>query len=170
MQVIMIAWLHAVYQRSRKVLIFLVVIFLAIIIANAVMLAIEMMQISGGKPSLCMRCLSASSSLTNIRGIHFLRHPSVPDKLYWRYPSFVFYDLDTCHGMGGPYALFRGLDCCEVFSVNYDEVSPGTVSRCWCKFTLVTLQGELIMWMRLSCSADVLHLLVFLLSLASGSV
>ncbi|KAG2148581.1 hypothetical protein BD769DRAFT_576363 [Suillus cothurnatus] len=45
--VIMIAWLHAMYQRSRKVLIFLVVIFLAIIIANAVMLAIEMMQISG---------------------------------------------------------------------------------------------------------------------------
>jgi hypothetical protein len=52
MQVIMIAWLHAMYQRSRKVLIFLVVIFLAIIIANAVMLAIEMMQISGGKLSL----------------------------------------------------------------------------------------------------------------------
>ncbi|KAG1870103.1 hypothetical protein DFJ58DRAFT_723002 [Suillus subalutaceus] len=49
MQVIMIAWLHAMYQRSRKVLIFLVVIFLAITITNAVMLAIEMMQTSGAE-------------------------------------------------------------------------------------------------------------------------
>ncbi|KAG1834296.1 hypothetical protein DFJ58DRAFT_847654 [Suillus subalutaceus] len=45
--VIMIARLHAMYQRSRKVLMFLVVIFLAIRIANAGMLAITMMQISG---------------------------------------------------------------------------------------------------------------------------
>ncbi|KAG1837282.1 hypothetical protein DFJ58DRAFT_148959 [Suillus subalutaceus] len=45
--VIMITRLHAMYQRSRKVLIFLVVIFLAIRIPNAVMLAIEIMQISG---------------------------------------------------------------------------------------------------------------------------
>ncbi|KAG1883251.1 hypothetical protein F4604DRAFT_282128 [Suillus subluteus] len=45
--VIMIARLHAMYQRSRKVLIFLVVIFLAIRTANAVMLAIVAMQISG---------------------------------------------------------------------------------------------------------------------------
>ncbi|KAG2032659.1 hypothetical protein BDR03DRAFT_742468 [Suillus americanus] len=44
--VIMIARLHAMYQRSRKVLMFLVVIFLAIRIANAVMAAITMMQIS----------------------------------------------------------------------------------------------------------------------------
>ncbi|KAG1877386.1 hypothetical protein F4604DRAFT_618699 [Suillus subluteus] len=45
--VIMIARLHAMYQRSRKVLIFLVVIFLAITIASAVMVAIQMMQTSG---------------------------------------------------------------------------------------------------------------------------
>ncbi|KAG1796253.1 uncharacterized protein HD556DRAFT_290402 [Suillus plorans] len=43
----MIARLHAMYQRSRKVLIFLVVIFLAIRIANAVMVAITMTQNSG---------------------------------------------------------------------------------------------------------------------------
>jgi hypothetical protein len=49
MQVIMIARLHAMYQRSRKVLIFLVVIFLAITIANAVMFALMTMQLSGGK-------------------------------------------------------------------------------------------------------------------------
>ncbi|KAG2111374.1 hypothetical protein BD769DRAFT_68607 [Suillus cothurnatus] len=45
--VIMIARLHAMYQRSRKALIFLVVIFLAIRIAGVVMLAIVTMQISG---------------------------------------------------------------------------------------------------------------------------
>jgi len=45
--VIMIARLYAMYQRSRKVLIFLVVIFLAIRIAIAMMIALEMMQMSG---------------------------------------------------------------------------------------------------------------------------
>jgi hypothetical protein len=45
--VIMIARLHAMYQRSRKVLIFLAVIFLAITIANAVMTAITTTQITG---------------------------------------------------------------------------------------------------------------------------
>ncbi|KAG2111370.1 hypothetical protein BD769DRAFT_68792 [Suillus cothurnatus] len=47
--VIMIARLHAMYQKSRKVLIFLVVIFLAIRIADVVMLAIVTMQISGAE-------------------------------------------------------------------------------------------------------------------------
>jgi hypothetical protein len=49
MQVIMIARLYAMYQRSRKVLIFLVVVFLVIGIANAAMVALMTMQISGGK-------------------------------------------------------------------------------------------------------------------------
>ncbi|KAG2142014.1 hypothetical protein BD769DRAFT_47611 [Suillus cothurnatus] len=44
--VIMIARLYAMYQRSRKVLIFLVVIFLAITIANAVMVAIMTKQVT----------------------------------------------------------------------------------------------------------------------------
>ncbi|KAG2335911.1 hypothetical protein BDR05DRAFT_1063745, partial [Suillus weaverae] len=44
--VIMIARLHAMYQRSRKVLIFLIVILLAIGIANAVMAAITLRHIS----------------------------------------------------------------------------------------------------------------------------
>ncbi|KAG2111375.1 hypothetical protein BD769DRAFT_69022 [Suillus cothurnatus] len=46
LSVIMIARLHAMYQRSRQVLIFIVVIFLAIRIADVVMLAIVTMQIS----------------------------------------------------------------------------------------------------------------------------
>jgi hypothetical protein len=49
MLVIMIARLHAMYQRSRKVLIFLAVIFLTITIANAVMATIMTMQVTGGK-------------------------------------------------------------------------------------------------------------------------
>ncbi|KAG1777836.1 hypothetical protein EV702DRAFT_225981 [Suillus placidus] len=44
--VIMIARLYSMYLRSRKVLVFLVVIFLAVRIANAVMAAISMMHIS----------------------------------------------------------------------------------------------------------------------------
>ncbi|KAG1844814.1 hypothetical protein DFJ58DRAFT_515308 [Suillus subalutaceus] len=51
--VIMIARLHAMYQRSRKVLIFLVVSFLAIRIANVVMVAIQDdADVSGGIRSL----------------------------------------------------------------------------------------------------------------------
>jgi len=48
-QVVIIAWLYAMYQQSTKVLIVLVVIFLAVRIPNAVMIAMVMMQISGGK-------------------------------------------------------------------------------------------------------------------------
>ncbi|KAG2341800.1 hypothetical protein BDR05DRAFT_964811 [Suillus weaverae] len=45
--VIMIARLHAMYHRSKKVLVFLIVTFVAIKIANMVMAAIMMMQITG---------------------------------------------------------------------------------------------------------------------------
>ncbi|KAG1803886.1 uncharacterized protein HD556DRAFT_1484507 [Suillus plorans] len=45
-KVIMIARLHAMYQRSRKVLVLLVVVFTAIVIANIVMLTINMKYIS----------------------------------------------------------------------------------------------------------------------------
>jgi hypothetical protein len=49
MQVIMIDRLHAKYQRARKVLIFLVVIFLAIRITNAAMIPMLTMQTSGSE-------------------------------------------------------------------------------------------------------------------------
>jgi hypothetical protein len=45
----MIARLNAMYQQSRKMLVFLIVIFLAIRITNAVMAATSMMHISVGK-------------------------------------------------------------------------------------------------------------------------
>ncbi|KAG2114893.1 hypothetical protein BD769DRAFT_1778419 [Suillus cothurnatus] len=47
LRVIIIARLHAMYQRSRKVLIFVVVIFLAITITNIVITAILATQITG---------------------------------------------------------------------------------------------------------------------------
>ncbi|KAG2051470.1 hypothetical protein BDR06DRAFT_973786 [Suillus hirtellus] len=51
--VIMIARLHAMYQRSRKVLIFLIVIFLAMRIANVVMVAITTTQDSAVHQAHC---------------------------------------------------------------------------------------------------------------------
>lgn len=48
MQVILIARLHAMYQRSRKVLIFLVVILLAVNIFDGVVVAISVRKNSWG--------------------------------------------------------------------------------------------------------------------------
>jgi hypothetical protein len=52
MQVIMIARLHAMYQRSRIVLIFLVIVFLAINIAGGVIASITLRHTVGVKPHL----------------------------------------------------------------------------------------------------------------------
>jgi hypothetical protein len=49
MQVIMIARLYAMYQGSRKMLIFLIVVFMATKIITLVMTAISMTHISEGK-------------------------------------------------------------------------------------------------------------------------
>ncbi|KAG1839461.1 hypothetical protein DFJ58DRAFT_845704 [Suillus subalutaceus] len=65
--VIMIARLHAMYQRSRKVLIFLVVSFLAITIANAVMIAITTIHISGEVVALCLAVWSAVKHFRELR-------------------------------------------------------------------------------------------------------
>jgi hypothetical protein len=52
MQVIMIARLHAMYQRSRIMLIFLVIVFLVVNIGCVVIGAITLMNIVAGK--LCL--------------------------------------------------------------------------------------------------------------------
>jgi len=49
MQVVMFTLLYAMYQQSKKMFIFLVVVFLAITIACGVMVAIGSSQVSGGK-------------------------------------------------------------------------------------------------------------------------
>jgi hypothetical protein len=52
-QVIMITRLHAMYQRSGKALTLLVIIFLAINIADGVIAAITTKYISGGELNFC---------------------------------------------------------------------------------------------------------------------
>jgi hypothetical protein len=111
MQVIMIARLYAMYQGSRQVLIFLVVICLVVRIANIAMTSMILMRVAGGKLSLCMKYLSTSSSLSNTRGSRSLRHLSVHDWLYGRCYIHVFHDLDTWRYMGGPCTVSRSLDC-----------------------------------------------------------
>jgi hypothetical protein len=49
MQVIMIAQLHAMYQRSKMILIFLVMIFLVVNIACGVIVAISLKLTVAGK-------------------------------------------------------------------------------------------------------------------------
>jgi hypothetical protein len=49
MQVIVIVRLHAMYQRSRKMLVFISGIFLAVQIACVVMNAVQYTGVSGGK-------------------------------------------------------------------------------------------------------------------------
>jgi hypothetical protein len=113
MQVIMISRLHAMYQQSRKVLAFLLVIFLPIRIANAVMTAIMTTQVAAGRLWLCIKFSGASGSLACIRGIHSLQHLSMRLSLFGRIPISGFHDLDTWHCMGGLCIVSRGLDCCK---------------------------------------------------------
>ena len=56
----MITRLHAMYQRSRKMLIFLIVIFVALMIACRVNAAIGMSSLSGGKLDLRVGNFTAS--------------------------------------------------------------------------------------------------------------
>jgi preprotein translocase subunit SecG len=53
MQVIMIARLHAMYQRSRKMLIFLVVFFLAVTITSGIITVIQSSHFWDGKLRWC---------------------------------------------------------------------------------------------------------------------
>jgi hypothetical protein len=70
MQVIMITRLFALYHRSRKVLVLLVVVFVAITIACGVLAAIQTRHLSGGKV-ICGRKIEANQAHgTNNRGSH----------------------------------------------------------------------------------------------------
>jgi hypothetical protein len=57
----MITRLFAMYQQSRKVLIFLVVVFLSITIACGVIAAIEVRHVSGGKV-ICGRTIEVNQA------------------------------------------------------------------------------------------------------------
>lgn len=57
MRVIMITRLHAMYSRSRKMLIFLVIFFLAVVITSGVITVIQSSHITGGKLWWCLEGL-----------------------------------------------------------------------------------------------------------------
>jgi hypothetical protein len=74
MQVIVIARLHAMYQRSRKMLISLFGISLTVQITCVVMSAVQYTGASGSKLPLCMALRAYD---TNISGVHPVWYPFV---------------------------------------------------------------------------------------------
>jgi len=110
LQVIIITRLHAMYQGSRKILIFLIVTFLAINIFAVVVVVMATMYASGGKLN-CGWHKNTWGSLMNIRGTHSLWYLSVLDWLVGRWPTSGFHYLDTRHCVGGLRTMSRGLDC-----------------------------------------------------------
>jgi hypothetical protein len=116
LQVIMITRLYAMYQRSRKILIFLIVTFLPFDIFNVVTLGAIMIttNASGGMLN-CGWQKRTWDSLMNTRGTHTLRHVSMLGWLRGRYSTSGFHCLDTHHCVGGPHTISRSLDCCQTF-------------------------------------------------------
>jgi hypothetical protein len=110
LQVIIITRLYAMYQRSRKILIPLIVTFLAINIFDVVVAIMTTMHTSGGRFN-CGWQNCTWSSLMNTRGIHSLRHLYVLDWLCGRYRNSEFHHLDALHCVGGPHTVSSSLDC-----------------------------------------------------------
>jgi hypothetical protein len=108
-QVIMIARLRAMYQGSKKMLIFLAVVFLAINIVCGVMLAMGFEHIVGGK-------LYYDGSNNHAHCMIFRRAPPLwhlwvrIQLREWR-PTADHNGLDSQHGMGGPCIVSCNLDC-----------------------------------------------------------
>jgi hypothetical protein len=107
LQVIITTRLYAMYQRSRKILMFLIVTF-PINVFEVALAVITTMHASGGTlncgwKQMCM------SSLMNTRGTHSLRHLSV---LVWPWGTTSgFHFLGVYHCVGGPYTVSRSLGC-----------------------------------------------------------
>ena len=109
MQVITIARLHAMYQRSRKILIFLIAIDVPVTIACVVITVIESSYMSGGKFQLQKSAHQAHGMTT--RGARPLRYPSV--QLCGKEPSSSDSRyLGTRPCMGGSRTVPCGLGCC----------------------------------------------------------
>lgn len=92
--VIMIARLHAMYQRSRKMLVFLVVIFLPINIYDGVMTALAARFVSGEELVLS----DTYQCSLNYKGDGVL---------------CVYHHLDTQYCVGSSYTVSRNPDCCK---------------------------------------------------------
>jgi len=109
-QVIMIARLHAMYQGSRMILVFLVIIFLVVNIACVVITLIGLDYVVGGKLYFLT---SRTQLIGQTRGGDNLWHIHVQ---LWRgggCPAFCLNDLDAQHRLGGSRTVSCSLDCCE---------------------------------------------------------
>src|ERR1700709_854783 len=96
----MIIRLHVMYRRSRKMLIFLIAIFLALTIASGVILAIMTSHASSGELQLRLKDFSATAYGMNTRRVHPLRHLHVPFCGLQFTPECR--DVDPWNHMGGP--------------------------------------------------------------------
>ncbi|KAG0695173.1 hypothetical protein DFH29DRAFT_956597 [Suillus ampliporus] len=94
--VIMMTWIHAMYQRSKKIFIFLVAVLLASTIATRVMTGIGI-----------DKSISVWDSYTDTRGAHAFRHPSVFFCPSCGRPMSDFRNLDTYLYMGDPRIVLR---------------------------------------------------------------
>jgi hypothetical protein len=112
MQVIMISRLHAMYQRSRKVLVFLCVIFLAFQIACMVILAIEIKGSSGSELHRFQTCVPLTYQ-THISRVCLVRCSSVQYQRGLARRTFVKDDLGIGDCMGDPRIVSCSLDCCK---------------------------------------------------------
>jgi len=125
MQVITIARLHAMHQRSRKILIFLIAVYAPVTIACVVISVILSSYISGGKFQLQNSAHQAHGMTTRgARPLWYLsvhlcgKEPSSSDSRY----------LGTRRCMGGSRAVSCGLGCCTTL-----PWSATTIDRmgCW---------------------------------------
>jgi hypothetical protein len=89
LQAIIITRLHAMYQGSRRILIFLIVTFLAINIFSGVGAIIITMYTSGGAFYYGLQKICIS--LMNTRGIHHRWHLSVLIYLHERFDTYDFH-------------------------------------------------------------------------------
>jgi hypothetical protein len=87
--------------------------------------------------------------------------------LQWSGCSTLFGRSSHCVFQSG--LLWNTSVTCDASAHRQDRPS-GTVSECWYNLTCFILQGELVMWIRLSFSAKVLHSLVLSVSLPSSWV
>jgi hypothetical protein len=110
-QVIMITRLYAMYQRSRKMLVFIVVTFLAVTIACGIIAAVGSSYLTWGRLLLLMKDESYQAYLTNARGARARWQP--PMFSQGRGPSSDNHSLGNRYYVGDPRALSCGLDRCK---------------------------------------------------------
>jgi len=111
MQVIMMTRIHAMYGRSKKMLIFLIVVLLASMIGSGVMTLVADIGVSGGT-FLAVDISFARDSRENIRGRRLFRGLSVCNCLRWHiWRTSAWRGMDSYYRVGAPCFLSCSLDC-----------------------------------------------------------